>query len=115
MKEQREKERIIIKHKPQGDLKLIIEDESKTVQLIGNISPFGIMVQVKKPVDVHMDVGLIYTVKNINFEVLGTVKWARTYHQEGADAALSYSQLGISFWPQNMKENMDLFNILSGQ
>ena len=112
MKEQRKKDRIHIHQKPKGTLKLIIEDETRDVQLIGNISPFGIMVQVKKTVDVNTDVGLFYTIENMNFEILGTVKWVQTYGDE-ADRKSIYCQLGISFWPQNVKENLDFFSVLT--
>ena len=113
MKELRKKERTIIQDKPVGNLKLIVEDESTDVQLIGNLSPFGIMIQVKKSVEVNTDVGLFYTIESMNFEILGTVKWTKTHKDETADKKSSYYQLGISFWPQNTKENMDFFNILS--
>jgi hypothetical protein len=115
LKEKREKDRIRIQHKPIGVLKLILDNDSMDVQRIGNISPFGIMIQVKNDVDINTEVGLIYTIENINFEIEGTVKWAKAFREAGTSGKpVGYSQLGIWFSPGNLKENMDFFNILTG-
>ena len=112
MAELRKSHRVSVSIIPEGTLRLILADESIMVQRIGNISPFGIMVQVKRAIDENVEVGLFYTIENMNFEILGTVKWVDIVPDENT-GKLAFCRLGISFNPRHVKENMDLFNILT--
>jgi hypothetical protein len=114
LKEQRKSDRTTINLKPPGVLKLIIEDRVKDVQFIGDVSPFGIMVQLRYPVKNDTEVGLIYILDNANLETLGTVRWSRVFNETGEKDPSTCCQLGISFSPGNLKENLDFFNSLSG-
>ena len=113
MEEHRKNDRTTINLKPPGVLKLIIEDKVKDVQYVGDVSPFGIMVQLRYPVKNDTEVGLIYILDNTNLETLGTVRWSKVFKETGEEDASTCCQLGISFSPGNVKENIDFFNSMS--
>lgn len=116
MKNQRKHDRISLKRKSPGVMKLILEDKVKDVLYIGDISPFGIMVQANYAVALETEVGLVHTVNNTNLEIAGTVKWFKILEEtrnKNESRSRVVCELGISFSPHNLQENLDFFNSLA--
>ncbi|MBA3030348.1 MAG: hypothetical protein FP816_16270 [Desulfobacteraceae bacterium] len=115
MENLRNHDRVTLKLKPAGVMKLIFEDKAKDIQYIGDISPFGIMVQLNYAITLNTEVSLVHTLNNTNLEIIGTVKWVKVLDEsldKNAPRSKTVSLLGICFSPQNVKENLDFFNSL---
>lgn len=113
----RNHDRVTLKLKPTGVMKLIFEDKAKDIQYIGDLSPFGIMVQLNYAITLNTEVSLVHTLNNTNLEIIGTVKWVKVLDEsldKNAPRSKTVSLLGICFSPQNVKENLDFFNSLIG-
>lgn len=113
MKEKREKERLTVEPQPKGKLMLSTKDKSLKVQLVRDVSPFGVMVQINETIGNGETVKLIYQHKDIQLDVNGTVKWRKIEDDHGnTNPTKMICHAGISFDPEELELNLKFFNAL---
>jgi len=113
MKEHRCAERITPPQPPQGRLTLYVDGQGFAVKSVRDVSPFGVGVCIESDIGQDKDVRLSYQSEDHDSEVFGTIAWSSPVEVANAVDAVSLYRIGICFQPENVKDNLHFYNLMS--
>ncbi|MFC1602849.1 PilZ domain-containing protein [Pseudomonadota bacterium] len=100
-----------------GKLSLVVEGQTQAhdVQILRDISPFGLGVEASLLIEAGKRIHLTYEEADLSLAVVGTVAWHRKPAGVTADASrLEQYHLGVELCPANIAKNVHFFRYLSG-
>ncbi len=113
MKEHRRAERITPPRPLQGRLTLYVGGQSFAVKSVRDVSPFGVGVCIESDIAQDIDVRLSYQSEGHKSEVSGTIAWSSPVEAASAADAVSLYRIGICLQPENVKDNLHFYKLIS--
>jgi len=114
--ERRRDERVTPPQQPRQKLYLCVDDQFYDVQLVWDVSPFGVGLQIDRALVKDTVIRLMYEYDSLDLQAQGTVIWSHAL-EDPADChdMPQAHRIGIALGPEDLEENLRFFQVMTGR
>ncbi len=114
MDDRRNAERVPCLQQLNGRFRLYADEQCYDVRAVGDISPFGVNVELETFLEIDEPVRLTFESENTSISVCGLVMWSVAADLDRKiDPSSRTKKAGIYFQPQDAEANLEFFNALT--